>query len=466
MKDVGRIILVLSFALLASAQIRGQCSTPVEHTNTRLDQKYTSRLKFDIGDKVRYRCAEGFTPSGGIPVVECIGRGQWRPLTLKCQKQSCGNAGDLPNGQFEYEGKSFIGDKVYAVCNNGYTVKGLHYMTCKKSGWAGEFPSCEVSPEGEATCSTPAVFKSVSSGGDVSVHRVGDTLTFTCSQGFQLDGAQQITCGPGGQWQPQPPQCLPSLVTAPPPEGRCGVPLTIKNANLADKYITKTSFASGEKVYYVCAVGYVQMGGSRSRWCNKGMWSPLRLKCEPKSCGSAGEIENGQFTYTGAEFGDTATAVCDDGHQLVGQATRTCMSRGWDGRVPVCEAVGCAEPAEVMHAVMDGRQEPPYTYNSVVRYRCRVGTLTGERELWCTKDGTWSAPAPQCKEITCPTPNVPGAFWTGPYDRLYRYRNIIYFECYPGYRKFGPSAATCGSDGRWFPGLPTCYLDTPHHYWR
>lgn len=32
-----------------------------------------------------------------------------------------------------------------------------------------------------------------------------------------------------------------------------------------------------------------------------------------KLCGSAGEILNGQFTYTGVEFGDTARAACDRG---------------------------------------------------------------------------------------------------------------------------------------------------------
>lgn len=67
-----------------------------------------------------------------------------------------------------------------------------------------------MSSEGEVTCSTPAVANSASSGGDVPVRRVGDTVNFTCSEGFQLDGAQQITCGPGGQWQPEPPQCRPS----------------------------------------------------------------------------------------------------------------------------------------------------------------------------------------------------------------------------------------------------------------
>lgn len=153
-------------------------------------------------------------------------------------------------------------------------------------------------------------------------------MTFSCSQGFQLDGAQQITCGPGGQWQPQPPQCLPSpdktqfskkesesvflldtqlwvfffgsttnclnlsllkrggfpfskICSA----GGCGVPVTNgnSNANLADKYITKTSFASGDQVHYVCDVGYVQAGGSRYRSCIRGKWSPLLLKCERKN---------------------------------------------------------------------------------------------------------------------------------------------------------------------------------------
>lgn len=32
-----------------------------------------------------------------------------------------------------------------------------------------------------------------------------------------------------------------------------------------------------------------------------------------KPCGSAGEITNGQFIYTGVEFGDTVAAVCDEG---------------------------------------------------------------------------------------------------------------------------------------------------------
>uniref|UniRef100_A0A8C4NTM4 Sushi domain-containing protein n=1 Tax=Dicentrarchus labrax TaxID=13489 RepID=A0A8C4NTM4_DICLA len=209
-----------------------------------------------------------------------------------------------------------------------------------------------------------------------------------------------------------------------------------------------TSFASGDTVNYTCDVGHIQAGGSRYRRCINGKWTTLRLKCERKPCGSAGEIANGQFMYSGVEFGDTAEAVCDEGHHLVGRATRTCTSRGWDGRVPVCEAVVCGEPPEVPNAKIEGRQEPPYTYRSAIRYRCSVGFLNGPREIWCTEDGTWSDSPTKCE--------VPGAIWAGAPKKLYQFRDTLSIECYRGYRSTGPSDVTCGNDGRWYPGLPRC----------
>uniref|UniRef100_A0A3B5A1P8 Sushi domain-containing protein n=1 Tax=Stegastes partitus TaxID=144197 RepID=A0A3B5A1P8_9TELE len=246
--------------------------------------------------------------------------------------------------------------------------------------------------------------------------------------------------------------------------GGCGVPLNTKDsdANLADKYITMTSFPSGAKVYYVCNVGYTPVGGSRIRICKNGNWTPLRLKCELKSCGSAGEILNGRFVYSGVEFGDTATGVCDDGYTVVGQATRNCMSNGWDGRIPVCEAVVCDEPPEVTGAERRGPQEPPYSYKTVISYRCRTGTLVGQKDIWCTKNGTWSAP-PKCNgKITCPSPNVANAFWMGAQNRSFRYKETISIECKRGYIMNGPNSITCNNDGRWIPRLPDVVLKLPY----
>lgn len=62
--------------------------------------------------------------------------------------------------------------------------------------------------------------------------------------------------------------------------GRCRVPMAIRNSNLADRYITMKSFASGDRVQYVCDVGYISAGGSRYRKCVDGKWTPLHLRCE------------------------------------------------------------------------------------------------------------------------------------------------------------------------------------------
>ncbi|KAM6924344.1 complement component receptor 1-like protein [Xenentodon cancila] len=433
----------------------------MEYPDTKLDKKFSSRLWFNSGDKVHYGCLEDFTPSRGSRSVQCLG-GKWSKLTLKCEKRSCGNVGDLPNGQFHYEGNSYIGEKVYAECNEGFTLKGMSYMICKKSGWSGEFPSCEA---GATTCSTPVVDNSVQRSGDASVHQVGGSMKFTCKQGFQLEGAQQVTCGPSGQWQPQPPRCLPSPDKTQPSSGRgvgrCGAPPTVSSsiAHLGDKYIAMTSFASGDKVYYVCNVGYVPKWGSRSRTCMNGKWTELKLKCERKLCGNAGEIPNGHFVYTGIEFGDTATAVCNDGYVLVGRAARNCMNNGWDGRVPVCEVVQCVEP-NVTNAERRGLQEPPYPYRSALQYLCREGTLAGPREIWCTKNGTWSASPPECKEITCPSPNVHNGFWMAARNHKYQPMDVISIECKPGYIISGPNSIICSSEGRWVPRLPRCTLSS------
>lgn len=32
---------------------------------------------------------------------------------------SCGSAGDLPNGNFRYEGQTYVGEKVFAECKKG-----------------------------------------------------------------------------------------------------------------------------------------------------------------------------------------------------------------------------------------------------------------------------------------------------------------------------------------------------------
>ncbi|XP_077405259.1 membrane cofactor protein-like isoform X2 [Vanacampus margaritifer] len=463
MKTIVWNILCLSIALLDSAEVPKRCSAPPHYPSTRLGNKWIGRRKFDSGESVSYKCAQDFVPYTGNLFVKCV-NGAWTTLTLKCEKMSCGNVGDLPNGRFHYEGLSVIGEKVYALCNNGYTLKGPKYMICRRTGWTDEFPKCE---EDDTTCSPPEVANSVRfSGAGDAIHRPGKKLTFSCRPGFLLDGPQHVTCSPSGQWEPKLPTCLLSPARQGDKQGGCSAPANFNesHANLAVKFITRTTFNPGERVWYTCDVGYSPVGGTRTRTCNSGQWTPLLLKCERKMCGSAGEIKNGRFIYTGAEFGDIATARCDNGFQLVGRPTRNCMSFGWDGHAPYCEVM-CDEPPEVANAERDRKDEAPYKYRSVVTYECRKGTLQGNKVIWCTENGTWSAP-PLCREITCPSPNVPNASWTRAYITRYQPRDTITMGCRHGYTVVGASTVTCGGDGRWIPSLPKCIRASRRTKWQ
>ena len=41
----------------------------------------------------------------------------------------------------------------------------------------------------------------------VSGMNPGDTATYTCISGYELEGADTLTCGFGGMWNPDPPVC-------------------------------------------------------------------------------------------------------------------------------------------------------------------------------------------------------------------------------------------------------------------
>ncbi|KAG7221599.1 hypothetical protein INR49_017130 [Caranx melampygus] len=502
------------------------------------------KTSFASGDVVKYECQVGYVGIGGNRYRSCK-NGQWTEQYLKCKRE-------IQHGYFTYTGSVF-GDTATAVCDDGYRLVGRATRNCLNGGWDGRTPTCEAveceeppatnadkvdirdfytykavvryrcrlgtlvgqqsiwctkdgtwsSPPpkcqvGETTCPHPAVADSVQSGREVPAYRVGGRVTITCRQGFQLNGAQQVICGSDGQWQPQPPQCLPlpedrteqpsinerpsnreqphindrpttteqphiteqlSTTEQPPlKDGRCRPPQPASgsNARLTDQYIMKTSFASGDVVKYECQVGYVGIGGNRYRSCKNGQWTEQYLKCKR-------EIQHGYFTYTGSVFGDTATAVCDDGYRLVGHATRNCLNGGWDGRIPTCEAVECNDPPATNAEMLDIRDF--YTYKAVVRYRCHGGILVGRKDIWCTKDGTWSSPPPKCQVMTCPIPSVAHAYWTAPRSNQYQYKEAVSIACNPGFTMTGPNLITCDKDGQWSPKLPICRRTYNYNNW-
>ena len=54
-------------------------------------------------------------------------------------------------------------------------------------------------------------------------------------------------------------------------------------------------------------------------------------------CPVLSDPANGMVTMTGNSVGDTATYTCDDGYELIGSMTVTCMDDGaWSDGPPMC----------------------------------------------------------------------------------------------------------------------------------
>ncbi|GAA6216651.1 membrane cofactor protein-like isoform X9 [Lates japonicus] len=238
----------------------------------------------------------------------------------------------------------------------------------------------------------------------------------------------------------------------------CPVPAAGPNMNLKGTDILQNTFPDGTTVSFVCDVGYQTAGGSPLITCNAGSWSPVRLKCERKNCGSAGEVSHGQIDYPqGTLFGDTAVIICDQGYQLVGQRQLTCGKDAWEGRLPRCEAVTCRPPPMIEHGNYDPKKEEYYEYGEVVQYSCQnLYTLNGSKSLTCSENGNFMPDPPQCILVECEDPKIENAVRIEGPPPPYRHKYAVTYQCKSGYNMIGKGTLVCGINGRWSSELPQC----------
>ncbi|XP_026873902.2 CUB and sushi domain-containing protein 1 [Electrophorus electricus] len=336
------------------------------------------------------------------------------------------------------------GERLLFSCHEGFHMQGnSKIIQCGQDGkWSPRPMKCA-----KIKCPSLNVLNSV-----INIVRrvVNTTVTVSCKEDFHLSGAKHITCEANGSWTPAVPTCEPNSVP-----GQCGQLPFHPNAFPRDGQLDQ--YKDRSQVRFRCIHGYIWAGGNETIYCDNGHWTSLQLICRKKKCGSAGELENGHFDYTGVSFGDTATAKCNEGYQLVGEAMRHCRAEGWDGRKPVCEVVKCSNPPEVPGAEMYGpTDDEPIRFGDLVSYRCLTGTLVGSQEIFCTEKGTWSASAPQCRGVVCPFPHMKFGSRSSWFQQSYQTGNSVEFTCNPGWRLVGARTVTCGTDGKWKPALPKC----------
>ncbi|XP_062921232.1 complement receptor type 1-like isoform X3 [Mobula hypostoma] len=192
--------------------------------------------------------------------------------------------------------------------------------------------------------------------------------------------------------------------------GECGKPPTLENGTPRDQ-VNATS-PVGTRVFYTCLPGYMFQDFS-IRWIicqDNSMWSPLQATCNPRSCGSPGEILNGGYNATtGNTFGSTVHFYCDKGFKLVGRDTRQCDVDGWTGQVPTCEVVKCPDPPTIANGTvseLDNREF--WEYGVVASYSCVPGLiLVGAAKITCEANGKWSPSPPTCRAASINITSTP-----------------------------------------------------------
>ncbi|XP_077190960.1 membrane cofactor protein-like isoform X3 [Paroedura picta] len=440
------------------------CPAPIASIYARPNPEMELRSFFPPGTTVTYICRQGYDTIPGInPLVTCLQNNTWSEIPVLCKGKSCGNPGKPQNGRAIILTDILYRAKVNFICDEGYRLIGLPFIQCTlKSGivrWNKDPPDCQP-----ITCSSPPnITGGTHDGGEgIENFAYNSTLTYTCNNGSSLIGEATVHCTTEdktkGIWKGPVPEC----------QGDCGPPRTFPNTRIRQN--VQQSSPVGTRITYACIPGYEMTPGTRfiSECLPSSSWSEVSITCQGRRC-PIPNIENGRIAgESDLRLGDRITFICDEGHRVIGHNGARCVLYNnqvvWDRDPPLCQRIPCYPPPNIDNGRYNELHD--YVYGSAVTYRCDSPfSLIGSSTIVCIYDtnqnGKWSAPAPECRVVTCKMPDVPNGLMRTSYKTSYTYQDRIVFECKPGFKlKDNRGDSTCEADSTWQPPLPECLLDT------
>ncbi|WAR05343.1 FBP1-like protein [Mya arenaria] len=217
------------------------------------------------------------------------------------------------------------------------------------------------------------------------------------------------------------------------------------------------SYHAPDAVSIRCAEGYFFGGGysgeaSVDMTCQSdGTWSLQNLPfCERGYCGLAPLVTNGYVEIgSGVQGGDMVTYGCNPGYTLTGNNNVTCLSEGTWSTVPICTATSCEDLSVVLpSATFTFVTGNGIQHGTVVRITCQTNfELIGPETVTCDQ-GTWRISVPTCEPIVCPIPIIPN----GNLDKTQSVNqsDVITVVCHTGYEVMNSRGTTrtfqCGVD--------------------
>ncbi|XP_045041906.2 complement receptor type 2 isoform X2 [Desmodus rotundus] len=346
-------------------------------------------------DSVTFECDDGFTLKGSSQ-IRCKANNTWDPEIPMCEKEApCQPVGEDVQ---ELPGDPHV-IPVNTSCHDGYQLTGHTYRKCQDAEngvWFQKIPLCEA-----IHCPPPPMTDNGRHTGMMAEHFLyGTEISYECDQGFSLLGEKTIRCISDpqghGSWSRAPPQCLKPL-----PVTHCSNP-EVKHGYKLNK--TRSSYSHNDIVYVACNPGFIMNGSNLIRCHSNNKWVP---------------------------------------------GIPTCIKMA---------LVGCQPPFKIPHGNHTGEDIARFSAGMSVLYSCDEGyLLVGDALLYCTREGTWSQPAPSCKEVNCSFPEYMNGMQKGlESGKKYQYGAIVTLECEEGYTLEGSPQSQCQEDLGWNPPLAVC----------
>ncbi|XP_072912857.1 CUB and sushi domain-containing protein 1-like [Hemitrygon akajei] len=354
------------------------CGNPGTPENARI--VYSDGILFS--SSITYVCWEGYKTSG-LTTRHCTANGTWTGSAPDCTVIDCGDPGALANSI--HLGNDFTYNKTVTYqCNPGFWMETASSSTlrCMKNGsWNQTKPVCKV-----ITCTQPPhVLHGSVQGSDF---RWGSSISYTCSEGYQLSLPAILTCEGNGIWRGEVPQCLPIF---------CGDPGTPVNGKIEGR-----SFTYKSEVSFHCRTPLLLVGSSRRICQADGFWSGIQPSCiDPTHtiCSDPGTPHFGiQNSSQGYEVGSTVFFKCRKGYHIQGSTTRSCLANlTWSGIHPECIPHNCRQPETPVNVDVRAIELPTMGYTLI--YSCQPGLYlaAGSEHRACKSDGKWSGKPPVCR---------------------------------------------------------------------
>ncbi|XP_044870375.1 complement receptor type 2-like [Mauremys mutica] len=424
-----------------------QCPVPrIQHGSLKspLPHNYTYRTS------VMFQCDLGYILRGAGR-IQCQADGKWYPQLPVCDLV-CAQPPNISHGQYNDWGKRVfvVGSSVTYKCDRGFSLVGKASIQCVAGDevtptWSEPTPQCE-----ETQCPVPRIQHGSLKSPLPHNYTYRTSVTFQCDPGYILRGADRIQCQADGKWYPQVPIC---------DLGRCSYPPVLACADRSDH----REFLVGTVVTYSCKPGYTRIPGvSPHVTCLTNFtWSKISELCQKTRCPKP-MVENGKQispVETEYTYANRVVFQCDPDYILRGSEGIVCRSDGmWHPPVPFCDKT-CGRPPTLTNGLHNGGMKEYFPYESQVTYSCGNGlSLIGESSIYCTSDGVnmmWSGPAPQCKVVRCPRPQVENGRMTTT-RQAFTYGVTVRFSCKEGYLLHGSRVSQCQDDNAWNPPAPSC----------